>query len=237
MMAGTGFPEHFQTTSSERMRTKFGNAFVSRTKGGFYLMPRHGPGHTVPPHAINYRANVEALRLLGVRRVIATGAVGSMNPKFRPGQLGIPDQFLDFTKGRKGTFFDLEVRHTDMTQPYSASLNSSLVRSARRLGLKMLTKLVYVGAEGPRFETAAEIRMFRKLGGDAVGMTGVPEVVLANEVGIKYASVLVATNWAAGMQRRVSHDEVLEVVSMTAPWVKELLEVTIKGLISGGRQQ
>lgn len=231
MIAGTGATENFDVSRPETVKTPYGGALTYRSKkGGYYVLPRHGRGHKVPPHMINYRANIAALEQLGVKKIIATSAVGSMNPKFGIGQIGLAVQFLDFTKRRDATFFDDEAAHTDMTHPYSASLNGELGRAAQGLGIRLRKGLVYVCAEGPRFETAAEIRMFRKLGGDVVGMTGVPEVVLANEKGLEYASVVIATNWAAGLQKKVSHEEVLKVMRRTGTQAKELIEATVKRL-------
>jgi len=228
IIAGTGVTEHFAVTDGETLKTRFGSAFVYRSKKGmYYILPRHGPGHRLPPHKVDYRANIAGLLSIGVMSVIATSAVGSMNPRFKVGELGLADQFLDFTRGRQGTFFDREATHTDMTEPYSARLNRTIGRAAKALGVKLHPGLVYVCAEGPRFETAAEIRMFRALGGDVVGMTGVPEVVLANEMGMDYASVLIATNWAAGMQKNVSHEEVLNVMRRSGSEVRKLIEATV----------
>jgi 5'-methylthioadenosine phosphorylase len=231
VIAGTGVIGHFELERRVNVRTSFGSAIAFEASGGgYYVLPRHGPRHSVPPHKINYRANIAALDKLGVNTVIATSAVGSMNPRFNVGEIGLVDQFLDFTKGRESTFFDNEAGHTDMTNPYSGRLNGDLEDSARRLGIRVHRGLVYVCAEGPRFETAAEIKMFRAMGGDVVGMTGVPEVVLANEKGMQYASVVIATNWAAGMQPRVSHDEVLGVMKRSGKKVRDLIEATIKAV-------
>jgi 5'-methylthioadenosine phosphorylase len=231
VITGTGVTEHFGAGQPETVETKYGSAEVYKSRGGgYYFLPRHGPGHKVPPHMINYRANLAALEKLEVNRVLATSAVGSMKPGFGVGRIGLVDQFLDFTKRRNETFFSEEVTHTDMTNPYSAELNRALSRAGNDLGVGLSKGLVYVCAEGPRFETAAEIRMYRKVGGDVVGMTGVPEVVLANEKAMEYASVVIATNWAAGIQKKVSHEEVVKVMKKTGIRVKELIEATIKGL-------
>ncbi len=223
VIAGTGVTEHFELSRRKVVRTEFGSAAVFRTENGHYVLPRHGLGRAVPPHMVNYRANVASLRRLGVQRIIATSAVGSMNLRAGVGSLGVAGQFLDFTRGRNGTFFDRTANYTDMTTPYSAELNGAVVRAGKRLGIRVMTGLVYVCVEGPRFETAAEIRMFRKMGGDVVGMTGVPEVVLANELGMEYASIAVVTNWAAGVRGRVSHDAVLAQMEKTGPKVKSLI--------------
>jgi len=211
--------------------TPFGKATVFiHSEGNYVVLPRHGATHATPPHGINYRANIAALEQLGITKIIATSAVGSMNREFGVGEIGLADQFLDFTKMRRATFFEKEVIHTDMTQPYSERLNSELLSSAQKSRLKVRPGLVYVCTEGPRFETAAEIRMYKALGGDVVGMTGVPEVVLANEKRLEYASVLVATNWATGMQARVSQEEVIKVMKYTGNAVKRLIDTTVEAL-------
>ena len=229
VITGTGVTEHFEFGEKERIKTEYGVTEVyPGPERSFLLLPRHGLIHGTPPHRVNYRANISALYSLGVRKVIASSAVGSMNPKFKVGQLGVASQFIDFTKRRQDTFFDDTVRHTDMTNPYSLSINAAIGRAAERLGIPVHQGLVYVCLEGPRFETAAEIRMLRKFGGDVVGMTGIPEVVLAKELGIEYSSVLVATNWAAGIQPRVSHEEVLEEMKKVGPKVKSLIVATAR---------
>jgi 5'-methylthioadenosine phosphorylase len=236
VITGTGVTEQFEVSGKKDVGTEYGRASVYAARDGpFYVLPRHGPGHSVPPHMVNYRANISALRRLGVRMIISTSAVGSMNPGFGVGRLGLVEQFIDFTSRRGATFFDDSVTHVDMTSPYSESVNSAVLEAGARLGLKVRPGLVYVCVEGPRFETAAEIRMFRKLGGDVVGMTGVPEVVLAREAGIEYSSIAVATNWAAGIQPRVSHDEVLRGMKRTGPKVKSLI-VAAAGLLEGRRE-
>jgi 5'-methylthioadenosine phosphorylase len=223
--------DHFRLGRPKTVSTPYGEAHAFEGRGGrLVVLPRHGARHSVPPHRINYRANIAAMEKLGVSKIIATSAVGSMNKDFGVGEIGLVGQFLDFTKGRQGTFFDDEVVHTDMTNPYSAGLNDALAGAAGNLGIGLRRGLVYVCAEGPRFETAAEIRMFRSLGGDVVGMTGVPEVVLANEKRMEYASLVVATNWAAGMQSKVSHEEVLRVMEKSGRKAKAIIEETIKAI-------
>ena len=235
VISGTGVTEQFEVTDRRTVRTRYGPAAVYPARdGSYYLLPRHGIGHGIPPHMVNYRANMSALKHLGVRSIISTSAVGSMNRRFAVGRLGLVDQFIDFTSRRGGTFFDDAVRHVDMTSPYSQRINSALQRAAGAEGMKLHTGLVYVCVEGPRFETAAEIRMFRRLGGDVVGMTGVPEVVLAREAGIEYSSIAVATNWAAGMQDSVSHEEVLQGMKRVGPRVKSLIVAAIRLLEGAG---
>ncbi len=235
VITGTGVTEHFELAERRTVDTDYGTVVVYAGKGGaYYILPRHGEGHRVPPHMINYRANISALRKLGVKRIIATSAVGSLTRRFPVGGVGLLDQFLDFTRERKATFFDDAVEHVDVTNPYSPALNAIVVRAAASAGIRVYGGLVYVCVQGPRFETAAEVRMFRKLGGDVVGMTGVPEVVLANEARMEYSSLVVATNWGAGMQKKVSHEEVEEGMKKTGPVVKSLIVASAE--LAGERQ-
>ncbi len=166
------------------------------------FLPRHGGDHSVPPHLINYRANIKALYKLGVKRIIATAAVGSLNFEYKPGTIVIVDQFIDFTKGRIPTFFAGDERgvvHVDMTEPYCPEVRKALFEAAELTGTDVFDRGTYVCTEGPRFETAAEIKMFKTMGGDVIGMTAVPEAVLARELGICYATVSMVTNYAAGI--------------------------------------
>jgi len=178
------------------------------------FLPRHGRKHEAPPHLVNYRANLWALKSLGVERVLAVSACGSLNPKMRPGELVLLDQFLDFTKGRPATFHTggrKGVVHVDLTEPYCPELRRVLREAAGREGIRLHPRGTYVCTEGPRFETAAEIRAFRRLGGDLVGMTNVPECVLARELEMCYAAVGLVTNFAAGMAgTKLTHTEVAE---------------------------
>ena len=191
------------------------------------FLARHGAGHSVPPHRVNYRANIWALRQLGAGAVIATAACGSMTPEIPPGTLCLCDQFLDFTRGRPSTFFDggpWGVHHADMTAPYCPRLGGALAESAGALGISLGTRATYVCTEGPRFESSAEIAAYARLGGQLVGMTGVPEVALAREAGLCYASVAIATNSAAGMAGHpLSHQEVLEAMGRAVEQVRRLI--------------
>jgi 5'-methylthioadenosine phosphorylase len=202
---------------------------VGKRKVAF--MPRHGKGHTSPPHLINYRANLWALHKLDVKRILATTAAGSLNPKFHPGEPVLLDQFLDFTKHRPTTFYEggkEGVVHVDVTEPYCPELREVLTKTGKKLKLKLHPKGTYVCAEGPRFETAAEIKMMRRLGGDLVGMTNVPECVLARELEICYSAVSVVTNFAAGISRtKLTHAEVAELMANNIERVKKLIFTAI----------
>src|SRR5579864_7294392 len=156
----------FPIKDEKRIRTENGSVTTYLCMSGereFLFLPRHGTDHSIPPHRINFKANLQALRVAGVRRVIATSAVGSISKKLPIGGVGLLDQFIDLSK-RHVTFFDLKPVHVDMTHPYDTELRRLILRAASRIRLKMATGLVYVSVEGPRYETAAEIRMFGLLG-------------------------------------------------------------------------
>lgn len=195
------------------------------------FMQRHGEGHTAPPHKINYRANIWALKEVGVERIIATTAVGSLNPEIGPGEFVILDQFLDFTKSRNSTFYEGGeggVVHVDMTKPYCPELRNVLQETAGKIGVKTHSSGTYACTEGPRFETAAEIQMLAQLGGDVVGMTNVPEVVLARELEMCYSTVSIVTNFAAGISdKKLTHDEVSEIMEKNTEKIKELVFSTV----------
>jgi 5'-methylthioadenosine phosphorylase len=187
------------------VETPYGAVTLFQGRGenaGIIFLPRHGVHHQYPPHRVNYRANLKALAMLGVRRVLATSAVGALNGRVAPGKLALLTQFLDFTKGRPSTYYEGEaagVAHVDVTQPYCPDLGQALCAAARRRGLEWEDSAVYACMEGPRFETAAEVRYLIQCGADVVGMTGVPEAPLARELGLCYASVAVPMNWGAGL--------------------------------------
>lgn len=178
------------------------------------FLARHGKNHSTPPHLVNYRANMWALKELGVKYAYATGAVGSCNESYKPGEIVILKDFLDFTKIRPVTFYDGKegVIHTSMADPYCQNLRSLLWQGAREEGIEVAGEAVYVCTEGPRFETAAEIKMFQRMGGDVVGMTNVPEVILAKELGMCYAAVGIITNWCTGIGAELELEDILAAV-------------------------
>ncbi|NPV71387.1 MAG: S-methyl-5'-thioadenosine phosphorylase [Firmicutes bacterium] len=219
------------------VRTPYGDAFMKQGligKTEVTLLYRHGEGHTVPPHKVNYRANIWALWWLGVQRVIGTAASGSLNPSMAPGDLVAVDQFIDFTRSRAATFFEggeMGVVHTDVTDPYCAEVREALNGAARERDVRLHDSGCYVCTEGPRFETRAEIKAYRKLGGDLVGMTNVPEVVLAKEAGMCYGLVAIVTNFAAGISSQpLTHEEVLEAMKEAAGRVAPVIEGAVARL-------
>lgn len=220
IIGGTGVYDLGGTATPEFIETPYGQAAIFRARVGgsaVIFLARHGMGHAVPPHRVNYRANIWALHALGVREVLATQAVGSLNPDMPPGSFALLSQFIDWTKGRSSTFFDGDngmVVHVDVTKPYCPRMNAVIPRAGEFLGDLLRKDAVYACTEGPRFETPAEISALRILGADVVGMTNVPEVVLAREAGLCYAAVCIVCNWAAGISPTpLTHEEVLGIMA------------------------
>ncbi|MBN8738131.1 MAG: 5'-methylthioadenosine phosphorylase [Lysobacterales bacterium 69-70] len=165
------------------------------------FLARHGEGHSVPPHRVNYRANVWALHSLGARRVIGVNAVGGIRADMGPRVVAIPDQVIDYTHGRLTSFCDVdgaEVKHIDFSEPYSAALRRDLLAAAAAAGVPVVDGGCYGATQGPRLETRAEIARLRRDGCDLVGMTGMPEAALARELDLDYACIALIANWAAG---------------------------------------
>ncbi|HVX03499.1 MAG TPA: S-methyl-5'-thioinosine phosphorylase [Rhodanobacteraceae bacterium] len=208
VIGGTGvyaFPG-LQRAQRHHVSTRWGepsSAIVTGEVEGRRLafLARHGEGHTIAPHRINYRANIDALHELGARRVIGVNAVGGIRDDMGPRVLAIPDQLIDYTTGRVSSFCDAEgeaVLHAEFGVPYAASLRRGLLDAARRDGVQVVDGGCYGATQGPRLETRAEIARMRRDGCDLVGMTGMPEAALARERGIDYACIAVVANWAAG---------------------------------------
>lgn len=206
IIGGTGVYDAFECAQTKSILTAYGEVIYDEiiTEGiSIIFLARHGKSHNTPPHKINYRANMMALKMLEVDEIYAICAVGSMNEAFEPGEVVLMTDFLDFTKNRIQTFFDGEnerVAHVEMTDPYCGSLRSRLVEKVQSFGIDYKGEAVYACTEGPRFESAAEIKMYKMLGGDVVGMTNIPESVLAKELGLCYAAVGVITNWCTGIE-------------------------------------
>lgn len=187
------------------------------------FMSRHARGHANPPHMVNYRSNIWALKKMGVGRIMATNAVGSLDKSIKPGYLVVPHDFLDFTKMRKNTFYDDRTVHVDVTEPYCPQLRDILISSGQVIG-----EGVYVCTEGPRFETAAEVQMYRNLGGTVLGMTGLPEAVLARELEMCYTSICTVSNFAASISLdKLTIDEVFDVVGKKREVLIELISNSI----------
>ncbi len=195
------------------------------------FLPRHGVHHSIPPHKVNYRANIYALFEMGVKRILATNAVGAINVDFKPGDLVVPHDLADFTKLRKLSFYDdTPVTHVDVSQPFCPEVRALLIKTIKKRGARVWNRAVLVCTEGPRYETPAEIEIFGRLGCDLVGMTVVPEAVLARELEMCYATVCFVSNMAAGIQQRLTAQEVAEVAKEKAPIIQQILRETIKHL-------
>ncbi|MEJ2093712.1 MAG: S-methyl-5'-thioinosine phosphorylase [Gammaproteobacteria bacterium] len=196
------------------------------------FLPRHGNPHIIPPHEINYRANVWALRENGVEDIIAINAVGGITSEMSPGKLVIPDQLIDYTWSRQHTFFvknDKEVVHVDFTVPYTPSLRQQILRAAKSISVDCIDGGTYGATQGPRLETAAEILRMESDGCDLVGMTGMPEAVLARELDLNYACISVVANWAAGKSDElISMESIQEYLHKGMGKVRTLLSATIK---------
>jgi 5'-methylthioadenosine phosphorylase len=211
----------------EPVETPWGEAMVTRGSlqgQEVFSVLRHGREHSVPPHKVNYRANIAALAQLGVERIFAINACGGLSERVCPGDVVIVDQFLDFTKCRPLTFFDGDgdpVIHVDLTEPYCPSLRRRLRDATAATKMNLHSTGTYVACEGPRYESAAEIRMYRTLGGDVIGMTGVPELVLAREIGLCYSALCLITNNAAGIGEaaRLRHSDVESVMERCSEMV------------------
>lgn len=196
------------------------------------FLPRHSFKHNIPPHKVNYRANIRGFKELGAERVIAVSAVGGINSSLRPGDIVLLNQLIDFTKSRVNTFYDGDdVVHVDFTEPYCPELRESFIRASESGGIKLRNAGTYICVEGPRLETAAEIGFFSSMSADVVGMTGMPEAVLARESELCYVALSVVTNLAAGISPvKLTTKEVVETMNGSIEVVKTLLTGAI-GLV------
>ncbi|MEW6162256.1 MAG: S-methyl-5'-thioadenosine phosphorylase [Nitrospirota bacterium] len=194
------------------------------------FLPRHGSPHHIPPHKINYRANIWGFKELGVERIISIGAVGGIGPEMKPGMITVPDQVVDMTKGRESTFYDGdEVVHIDFTEPYCPELRESIFRAGEKLGVELRKSGTYICMNGPRLETKAEIKIFLNMGINIVGLTAMPEASLAREAELCFAGIAVVTNYAAGItEKRLTTTEVMEMMGGTTGKVVNLLKEAFK---------
>jgi len=219
-------------TDKKAIDTPFGKPSSELLLGEFagnqlFFLPRHGAGHRIPPHQINYRANIWALKQAGVERVIAVAAVGGINPNMAPGQLAVPDQIIDYTHGREQSFFSDDFsadKHIDFSYPYELSLREAILVAGQKAELNMLDGGTYGAVQGPRLETAAEIKRMARDGCDMVGMTGMPEACLAKEVELDYATIAVSANWAAGLSKQaITMAEIEQTVAEGMDKIKSLI--------------
>lgn len=245
IIGGSGLTKlkNLRITRREVIRTPYGEPSAPMVYGQLggqeaVFLPRHGAGHTIPPHEVNYRANIWALKHTGVDKVIAVNAVGGISPDYlASGTLVIPDQIIDYTYGRAHTFFDSEqkqVTHVDFTDPYCDDLRQTIIQAAARAKIKAISRGTYGATQGPRFESAAEIRRMENDGADIVGMTGMPEAGLARELELCYASISLVVNPAAGKTTEViSLREIEKNLEAGMGTVRSLLEQVIPLIVQG----
>lgn len=225
VLGGSGLSQlpGFEVTQRKVQRTPYGEPSGALTIGRLagrdvVFLARHGYGHTIAPHEINYRANIWALSQLEIDGILSVASVGGIRPDWKPGQLVVPDQILDYTHGRAATFFEGDsqaVQHIDFTWPYDSSLRAALCLAADAVGEQVAQGGCYACTQGPRLETAAEIKRLARDGADIVGMTGMPEASLAREMQLPYVHLALVVNQAAGVgdsAKEISHAQISKTV-------------------------
>ena len=234
IFGGTGIYDSGLLTESKEVTvdTPFGKTSDSITIGIFKgkkvaFMPRHGKKHTIPPHLINFRANVWAFKEMGVKRIIAPSAVGSLKKELRPGDFALPSQFLDFTKSRKYSFFEEDkVIHISVADPFCPELQSVVIKAAKNLHLKIHKNCTYVCIDGPRFSTRAESKFYKEVvGANVIGMTLVPECQLAREAQMCYVSISTVTDYDVWAEKPVTAKEVIETLTKNSEKTKKILSI------------
>jgi len=234
----------FEPGESRDVRTRYGAPSGPIRMGRLSGVPvaflaRHGEGHSLPPHLVNYRANLAALREVGATRVLALNTVGGIGERFGPRVLACPDQLIDYTWGRIGTLWepdaegrmDAQALHVDFGDPYTPSLRRAILDAATAVGVAVVDGGCYGATQGPRLETRAEIARMRRDGCDLVGMTGMPEAALARELGLEYACLAIVANWAAGCGdgEEITMDEVLANVEAASSGLAGIIEAVARG--------
>jgi 5'-methylthioinosine phosphorylase len=220
------------------VETPFGAASGDIVLGDFAgkrvaFLARHGESHSLPPHRVNYRANLWALHDLGARAVVGVNAVGGIRADMGPRAIVVPDQLIDYTHGRYTSFCDVEgaeVNHIDFSEPYTASLRYRLLQAARQVGIAAIDGGCYGATQGPRLETRAEIARMKRDGCDLVGMTGMPEAALARELGLEYACLALVANFAAGCgdEAEISIEEIFAHLAAATAEVPRLLDAMLR---------
>lgn len=238
IIGGTGLTsiKGFEITGREIVQTPFGEPSGPLVQGNLagnniYFLPRHGAGHTIPPHKINYRANIWALKEAGIEYVIAVNAVGGIRDDMQPGTLIIPDQIIDYTVARTNTFFEeglKQVVHIDFTEPFCEELRKSIIHVAEQNSISIINEGTYAATQGPRLETAAEVNRLERDGCDLIGMTCMPEAALAREKELCYASISVVANLAAG---RGTEDLTMEVIEKNLNTGMERVRLLLEAVI------
>ncbi len=235
IFGGTGIYDSglLQDAKEVSIDTPYGKPSDAITLGTFKdrkiaFMPRHGKKHTIPPHMINFKANIFAFKELGVKRIIAPSAVGSLKEEIAPGHFALPSQFLDFTKSRDGSFSENgRVIHISVAEPFCPELKDVILNTAKNQNFSIHSDCTYVCIEGPRFSTKAESKFFRSTGADIIGMTLVPECQLAREAQICYASISTVTDYDVWSDKSVTAKKVLETLSKNVTTTKKFLTFLI----------
>jgi len=241
VFGGSGFYKFFKGAQEFSVRTPYGRpsakVTISEMNGkSVAFLPRHGVHHEFPPHRVPYKANTVAFKQLGVSRVIAPNAVGSLKADIRPGDFVFCDQFVNFTSGREDTFYDgPETTHVSMAQPYCPQMREVGIEAARKLGLKSHRTGTVVVIQGPRFSTTAESRFFSRQGWDIINMTQYPEAVLAREQELCYLNISLVTDYDVGLEgdpsvKPVSHEEVIKVFNSKMGSLRKLIVEIVKVL-------
>jgi 5'-methylthioinosine phosphorylase len=236
IIGGSGLTQlaNLEVSRRQAVRTPYGEPSGPLTFGAIRGAPvvflaRHGVGHTIPPHQVNYRANLWALKEQGAREIVSVVSVGGIRKDLGPGSIVVPHQIIDHTWGRKSTFFEDEapVKHIDFTEPYTGALRARVLAAAKQSGEAAIDGAVYAATQGPRLETAAEIDRLEREGADIVGMTGMPEAGLAREIDLAYAALAAVINHAAGRgdsARGIRMQKLDEVLEKTMGRVRRILE-------------
>ena len=240
IIGGTGLTQLDNLNITKRLivRTPYGEPsqpLIFGEIGGreVIFLARHGNGHTIPPHEVNYRANIYALHLQGITEIAAVATVGGIHSELSPGAIAMPHQIIDYTHGRKNTFYDgieLPVKHIDFTEPYCANLREKWQKAASSISEPLIDQGVYATMQGPRLETAAEINRLERDGATIVGMTGMPEAALARELGISYAAICPIANHAAGRGESlhaIQYEEVMVRLNATMVRVRNLIAALV----------
>jgi 5'-deoxy-5'-methylthioadenosine phosphorylase len=239
IIGGTGLTsfDGLEIIEKRSVTTPFGQTSSDLLIGEFQrkpiiFLPRHGENHTIPPHKINYRANIWALHNQGVQQIVAIAAVGGINSNLSPGKLAVPDQIIDYTYDREQSFSSEDFtadKHIDFTYPYANNLRQKILIAASTQNIQLVDGGTYGATQGPRLETAAEIRRLKQDGCDMVGMTGMPEACLARELDMDYATCAVMANWAAGLSDSViTMADIEQTVDNSMVQIKQVLSELIR---------
>ena len=237
--------EDFAIDSEVAVKTPYGETSAKLQIGQWQgirvaFLPRHGQNHQIPPHKINYRANLWAFKNAGVSQVIAANAVGGISSQYAPETVGLPDQIIDYSSGREHSFYDgehdsdySELKHIDFTYPYSQTIRTQIKSAANHSNFELVDGGTYGCTNGPRFESAAEIRKMQNDGCHLVGMTGMPEAALARELGLEYASIALVVNWCAGIdEAEICLDDIYKILETGVERVRKLIHLTLAESLS-----